>query len=225
VRFALQQARPGDTLVLAFEPTLLGGKIEPLLFGTQFAFAMKNPQWANESLNLAEVHVPWSAAISALRPGGRHVFTLLAKIAARRPLDRYGLEPVLETGQAQTSVRLETDPPSQFPMGISAEGRRLLETVSSYCKARNIRVAYLLPWQYATAIAAPKLAEANRAFLKEVRELVPVVEEPQDGVITNRTAMADTIWHLNREAARERTEALAQALDRFERGRVETVAK
>jgi hypothetical protein len=148
---------------------------------------------------------------AALRPGGYHVFTMLGKIARRQPIYRYKPTDFQEDGRQRTTVRIIPESPGD-PGHVSAPGKKFLESLAKYCSETGIRVAYALPWRFASASDVARSQKVNRRFLVEVNEFLPVLKDETWGVYADASQYADTCWHLDGEGALHRTTVLARAV-------------
>src|ERR1051326_5123913 len=85
-RFALEQVRPGDTLIMAMEPGVLLGPMEDTMLGAQISFALHRPVWLAGSDTVDGTRpMHWASSILMLRPGGYHTVTLMGKVLSRKP--------------------------------------------------------------------------------------------------------------------------------------------
>jgi hypothetical protein len=214
IRYAAYHARPGDTLVMTMEPSLFSGSAAVPQMGQQFSIAMGHVEWASES-NLVELSPGLMPAtyLSALRPGGAHFFTLLGKVAMRRPLYRYKIGEFLPTGQKETDVRAAPITPRGF-VTISPAGHSLLASFRHWSQTNHIRVIYTLPWAYSSAEGITDFRKENLYFLGQMLNYFPVLAEKKLGAYSNAEHFADTAYHLRREGAKIRTRELLEALQK-----------
>lgn len=211
-RFAAAHARKGDTLVMAMEPALWIGTLEPPQLGTQFAIAFGEPSLAGPGLEVWPAPALGAADyLAALRPGGSHVVAMAAKILSRRELYRYRASDFLPSGQQTTKVRLVPTAP-RGPGTPSAESRRFLAGLADWCRSREISLIYSIPWGYCPEGELLDFRRENIAFLAAVSEFMPVLEDERLGAYPVAGHFADTAWHLNREGAAIRTRVMLQAL-------------
>jgi hypothetical protein len=207
--WALSEARPGDTLIVALEPGLLSGDLTDTSDAVHLSYALHQPGLLRNLDNSATFSL--ASQLLMLRPGGSHLITLAAKIAGGKPLFRYRLRDVHPSGWMQTAVRVPVDSPG--PAGaLSAQGRRLLKDLAWWCHQRNIRLAYSIPWEFTTPDEQVSFQDKNAAFLLHLAELMPVLKDPTLGVCTNRAYYADTGWHLTEAGANLRSDSLGRQL-------------
>jgi hypothetical protein len=146
-----------------------------------------------------------------LRPGCSRVVTLVAKIAGGKPLFRYQTEDINPSGWMQTAVRLPVASPG--PAGtLSAPGRGLLKDLAGWCRERNVRLAYSIPWEFTDPEDRVSFQNQNAAFLLQVAELMPVLKDPALGVCTNREYYSDTGWHLTEQGSNLRSDSLGRQI-------------
>jgi hypothetical protein len=215
VGFGLAALQPGDTLVASIEPGLLAANANfQTNLGTQLAWTLDLPEmdlWRRG-------HSPTEKLLrlSRLQPGGYNLATMLGKLIFQMPLYRYQLKDSLPGGLLVTEERRLFPIDSNFsvPKEIqpSEEGIAFLKDLSRAAKARGINLFYLLPWSYTPAENARQARMANAGFLAHVEKTIPILEEPELGVDTNRNEFADTPQHLTREGASRRSKALAKKL-------------
>lgn len=211
-RFAAAHARKGDTLVMAMEPALWIGTLEPPQLGVQFAIASGKPSLAGAGLEVWPAP-DLSAAdyLAALRPGGSHVVAMLVKILSRRELYRYRIADYLPSGQQTTEVRLTPTAP-RGPGVPSAESRHFLSGLAEWCRSREISLIYSIPWGYCPEGELAGFRRENIAFLAAISEFMPVLGDERLGAYPVVEHFADTAWHLNREGAAIRTRSMLEAL-------------
>ena len=207
----LDQVHPGDTLIVALEPGLLTGPLDPPGLGIKFAFAEQHPGWVTHPAFSLPAQ-GWFHALAALRPGSYHTFTLLGKIALRQPLMRYSMDDFNPSGYAQTPVRLVINGPPGHGPELSAGARMLLQDLQVWCRQRRVRIAYSLPWAYTPPAAKAAFLKSNLDFLRQVNQILPVLKDPLLGADTVAEHYSDTAWHLTAAAAVLRTEDFALQL-------------
>lgn len=205
--YALHYARPGDVLVMAMEPALLEGDLAAPQLGVQFSLMRDHPEWFRGF----PAPEGWHAWLE-LKPGGYHFFTLLGKIAGGRKLYRYSPEEFHRDGWQAVEARRSMPPNLPSPPKLGDAGRRLLESFAALCHKREMPCAFVLPWHYAPPDHADAARRANRNFLAEVSEILPVLEDGTTGIWTEAGDFADTPFHLVPAAANLRTDRLAEAI-------------
>jgi hypothetical protein len=210
-RYALSLANEGDILVAAFEPELLDGALESPLLGAQFSMMRGSGHWLDPSLE-SEPHRPGFSEIVELRPGGYHAFTLLGKITAGRPLYRYTPGEFQPDGWQNVAARMPIAPAPAREKTLSAAARDFLEQLVAVCAERKLRLALTLPWFYVAEEHAEAERRFNVAFLAELSEIVPTLDDGATGVWTVEEDFADTPFHLVPAAAEHRSDQLAIAL-------------
>ena len=208
---ALQEIRPGDTLVAAIEPGILGEPLEPPALGVQFSFAVGHSEWFADP-GVGTHALPWPSALLALRPGGYHAFTMLGKLARRQRLYRYQVADLRPSGFNQTPVRMPVDGPASHSGHLSPDARGFLRALRAWCEAHQVRVAYSLPWSFTPTDQVAGYQKLNAGFLLEVAEFLPVLKDPRLGAYTVREHFADTGLHLTEVGAAVRTDELAGQL-------------
>lgn len=216
-RFALREVRRGDTLIMTMEPGLLVNPLDDPTLGVQFSLALGRPELVAPGDDLLPVRLaPSVSDLLMLRPGGYHAFTLLGKLASGQPLYRYHLTDFQPGGWQQTAVRRPLEPAVPAEMHLSSDARRLLRSLRAWCEPKGVRLAYVLPWAYVTPENLTGFQTANRRFLAEVAECLPVLRDPRLGAYPVREHFADTIWHLTEQGARVRTDELARLIKNWQ---------
>ena len=207
-RWALSETRPGDTLIVALEPALLGD-LTDTADAVHLSYALHQPGLLRNLDNSATFSL--ASQLLMLRPGGSHLITLVAKIAGGKPLFRYRLQDINPSGWMQTAVRMPVESPG--PAGaLSAQGRGFLKDLTEWCHQRNVRLAYSIPWEFTHPDDQASFQDQNAAFLLRVAEFMPVLKDPTLGVCTNRAYYADTGWHLTEEGSNLRSDSLGRQL-------------
>ena len=147
--------------------------------------------------------------------------TMLGKLVLNQPLYRYSIKDYRPGGLQSTAERRPSALSQQGIDGrslkVSESGHNLLAGIRNEAAARGIRVAYLLPWAYASNSEASEVRQRNKQLLQEVGKYFPVIEEPELGVRTEPDEFADSRQHLTEQAARRRSQQLAPLLRRFAR--------
>jgi hypothetical protein len=214
-RFALLEARPGDTLVMMMEPDLFRDKLEPLQLGQQFAIAINQPRLALDDLKVdPDRQLPIRVYLSALRPGGFHVGLVFAKLISRTPLYRYNVGEHKPSGQKITSVRI---PPVYSGGGarLSPDSRQFLADLRDWCAAKHVRLVYALPWAYCPPDQVRAFQRQNLATLRDIAPLMDVLADSRLGAYSEEGQFADTSFHLNEQGARIRTAELVPLIQQW----------
>ena len=212
---AVAQAHAGDTLVLAFEPGLLTGSLRPPAFGIQFSYAMHRPDWA-VAPTLHGTRVPIPSALLALRPGASHIFTLLAKLIAHKPLYSYQVANASPSGWNRTAIRR---PLPGFPaqrLILSDDARQFLRSFRDWSDQHQVRVVYSLPWHWTPPDAVKDFQRKNAEFLLQISEYLPVLRDPLIGADSRIEDFSDLVWHLDEEGSVLRTEELGRELTNWQ---------
>jgi len=208
--------QPGDTLIVAIEQSLLTGSATPTSLGMQFSAAMRRPEWVNRP-RFGVGATNWVQMLAALRPGGYHTCVLFGKLLRGKPLFDYPHSFYRGTsGWAQTDVRHPVNGPEWYQGDLSTDGRKLLENLKTWCDAHGVRVAYALPWCYASPQDAPMFQRDNQRLLIQIAALMPVLKDPRLGAYMVREHFADTAYHLTEEGVAKRCEELAHGLKTWE---------
>jgi hypothetical protein len=211
VALAAQAARPGDTLVLELDPVLLAAPFSSADVAAQLGFSLGQPSLIHATRITGEP-VHWAEDLLSLRPGAYHCFTLLGKIALRKPLYRYQRQDVRPSGWQQTKERTEIIDEAPPDVGLSADARRLLQATKTWGETNRVQVVYSLVWRYATPEHHRRFQRLNLGIVREVAEIIPVLKDPVLGAYTVREHFADVGAHLTEAGAAARSDALAQQI-------------
>lgn len=213
VAIAAREARASDTLIVAMEPELLTSPFTAPDLAAQMGLALGEPRLIHAS-DITGQSVGWVDSLISMRPGAYHAFTLLGKIALRKPLYRYAPPEVHASGWQEARDFREFPLVQPGQSRLSADGRALLAALARWGKIANVSVIYSLPWSCVEPASTESYRRASAAFLLEVTEFVPVLKDPTLGVHAVREHFADTGWHLTTIGAQARTDALAEQLKR-----------
>ncbi|PYJ83692.1 MAG: hypothetical protein DME22_15135 [Verrucomicrobia bacterium] len=207
-RYAQQEVRLGDTLIVALEPHLLTDTTKPTAIGIQFCFATGRADLLKQAGSSSRL-----SDLLALRPGAFHIFTLIGKILAGRPLYRYHTSDIRPSGRWKALlVQWPLDgPPARGPR-LTLDARALLASLRSWSDQNHVRIAYALPWGFVPQEKFARFRKDNLDFLLQISEFLPVLKDPTLGAISSRDLYADTNLHLTPEGARLRTDELAREL-------------
>jgi hypothetical protein len=208
---AAREARPGDTLIVAMESNLLTSPFTANDLAAQMGWALNDLRLIHAS-DITGQPVGWVDSVVSLRPGAYHAFTLLGKIALRKPLFRYSRAQVHASGWQEARDFRDFHLEQPGATRLSADGRALLAAAADWGKVAKVAVIYSLPWGCVEAATEEPYRRASAAFLREVSDFVPVLRDPTLGVYAVREHFADTGWHLTPEGAQARTDALAEQL-------------
>jgi hypothetical protein len=213
---ALNDLRPGDTLIIGLEPGLLTTPFghEPAL-AAQFSFAVHHPNWViHPAVGIGRVNRFQAAA--ALRPGGYLAFTLLGKWLRGQPSYRYQLSDYHRSGWAQTAVRNPMTGGAGHAEHLSEDARILLNNVSQWCQTNGIRVAYSLPWSYCPPNQMADFQKLNAELLREIMTFVPVLRDDRLGADPEAADFADTSLHLTATAAAKRSDEFGSQIQKWD---------
>jgi hypothetical protein len=208
VGIAAAAARPGDALIVALEPSLLVVPFNSPYLAGQMGAALGRPELVRAS-NLTGERVHWVANAVSLRPGAYHFFTLLGKIALRKPLYRYSPEEVTPSGWQRARDFRAIPDQTIVEDRLSPDARKLLAALRHWGETNRVQVAYSLPWGWVSQQRCAAFQRMNARFLAEVAEILPVLKDPALGAHPVREHFADTEWHLTAEGAAARSDALA----------------
>ncbi len=212
--WAVSALQPHDTLIVALEPGLLTYSSATPAMAYQFSAAINKPSLVDEPW-YGRCASPVTKAL-ALRPGGLQTFTYIGKILSGSPPYRYLIKGVNDSGWETTDMRIANlGCPSHGPF-LSPDSRAMLKWLRQWCDARQIRLAYSLPWANAPQPVAESFKRSNIEFLLQISEFMPVLKDPKLGADVDQSDFADTPWHLTAKSAPVRTDELAKQLQAWD---------
>jgi hypothetical protein len=208
-QFALSEVKPGDTLVVAIEPPLLIAPMNHPALAVQLSEAMNAP----ELLQSPDAPEPSAVrAALAMRPGAYHAFTLLGKALRGRPLFRYNMSQVSQSGWQRLDLHWEFAPVVPYRAELSQDVHKLLAWLRDWSAANHVRLVYSMPWCYVSETEANTFREHSRNLLLQIAAYMPVLKDPLLGAYCVRKHYGDTALHLDAEGAALRTDSIAQQL-------------
>ena len=208
-QFALSEVKPGDTLVLAIEPDLLIAPMNHPALAVQLSQAMNAPELLRTP-DAPESFVVRSAL--AMRPGAYHAFTLLGKVLRGRPLYRYNMSQVSQSGWQRVDLHWDFKPEAPYRAELSQDARKLLAWLREWSAVHHVRLVYSMPWCYVPEAGAAAFREHSRNFLLEIASYMPVLKDPILGAYCVRQHYGDTALHLDAVGAALRTDSVAEQL-------------
>jgi hypothetical protein len=207
----MEQVKPGDTLLLSFEPGLMTEEgIVPSL-GIQYAFSEKRPNWI-VAPRLGFPPISWGSALLALRPGAYHMVALAGRMVSGRPLYRYSIENADKGGWIFTPVRPFAECYPGFGSHLDLRWGPVLQALNVRARDRGVRVMYALPWAYCPSEQVIEFQRKNAQFLLLLAPYLPILHDPRLGALSAPPLFADSPQHLNREGSRLKTDDLCRRL-------------
>lgn len=212
---ALFSARKGDVVVLALETSGWSdesdGYITPL--GSQLWHGCLKEHFEKGSqLHMLDVEASYNPVF--LRPGGRHVISLGAKMLLRKPLFRYPDETLGSGGYLKgllTEWELESTK-GLVDYDLSEERRALLQRFIDVMKTRGVEVMVSIPWHFVDDSIAHEQRAINEALASELSLYCPVIKDENLGVISDRSYFSDTHWHLSISGAKKRNRVVGNSI-------------
>ncbi len=148
-----------------------------------------------------------------MRPGLHNITTMLAKLVARRPMYRYGIEDLAEGGAMSTEVKMPVGGMGAELMVWNSESSRWMgRLASSIEKDSKIPTVYILPLGLFQPEAADAARTANGEFLALTPPPIQPIPDSALGVATNPEDFSDSAQHVTEEARKERTSTIGGIL-------------
>jgi hypothetical protein len=211
---ALSDLRAGDTLIVALEPGQLTEPIDLTSMAVQFSYARGRSSWATDAALGLSARGRLSTLL-ALHPGSRHALTLLGKLMQGSALYRYKVADASPSGWMRTDVKIPLTGPPGHGESLSNDAQRFLFELNKWCRERGVSVAYSLPWAYTPEAEVAAFRKGNAALLLQIMKFMPVLNDPWLGADADAGHFSDTVWHLNEEGSRLRTDGLGRAVKQW----------
>ena len=211
---AIEEVRPGDTLIVALEPGLITDGLDLTSQALQFSAVAKHSEWVRDPIKPA-VGVSLAEFGLSLRPGGHHFFTMLGKLARGGDLYRYSVEEMNPSGFCHTPVRLPFVGPPRHGVLIPEQSKEFFRTLRNWCDANQVRIAYSLPWAYVDESQEEEFRKENLDFLKQMMDIMPVLKDEKLGAHSVREEFSDTFWHLDEKGAEKRTRSFGEQVSQW----------
>jgi hypothetical protein len=214
--FGLSAAKPGDTVIWAFEKGRMASYPEITDLGYQ-ALLSTGLIFGSGLEKLPLGRISWQEAFKSLRPGLAHTASMIAKLVSGGSLYRYQTRLIRPGGSITTDERR---PVSRAELNQLHPDHGTLGWIAAMCAALALQKspsAYLLPHEYYLLSDKETGMDQNRKFLEELSLTMNVVNDPFMGVQTDERSFADTVSHLTEKARLERTRGLIPLLKPFTR--------
>jgi hypothetical protein len=152
-------------------------------------------------------------ALTLARPGPRYLLTLLYRGASRKGY-RYTPQDYRYHGRMETPVEDPGMTPHRIDgeLHLSRSGHRLLRTFRDAASNRGVRLFYAMPLRWTSPEDAEASRQANASLLRDIDQIIPVIDDGTRGVSTDRSHFADSHQHLTAAGSAKRTRALAPVL-------------
>ncbi|MCW1885177.1 hypothetical protein OKA04_10600 [Luteolibacter flavescens] len=211
---ALEQTKSGDVLVIGLEPDFFAYESDNPAGSLAFGLAVLDGQPSatvggdtfGNSLSLPEY-------MTMARPGPKYLVTLLYRSASGKGY-RYTPEDYRYHGRMETPVKEEGMPPLKLEgeVRLAESGRKLLQGIKAAADKRGVRLCYTMPWRWTLPEDAAASREANAALLRDIGQIIEVVDDGTNGVATDASFFSDTPQHLTAAGSEARSRTLAPAL-------------
>ncbi|MDB4669548.1 hypothetical protein OAF33_00745 [bacterium] len=208
--------KKGDILVVGYEPAILEGmdgtKSYPL--GPKMCFSEGDLKMAEAIKTEMNGRKDW---LEALRPGLRNSVVILGrKLSGRRPYTysqddfREGGRLELENVEYQVPLRDELN-----IVNLDGTAVEFLEEVALFCNEIGVMCVYTIPWQATKPPLVNDLRESRKSFMSRVSKIMPIILDPQFGVVLGYEGFSDSEYHLGPLLSEKRSEFLADYLKEF----------
>lgn len=214
-------AESGDTLVLSIVPGIVSKAPAPEPEGRVLAMMYGRPRIAaggREPLIPYGVTEHLRTYSGACAPGFRLLLNDAGRFALRMPGFRYEDCAIDDWGYYSGKV-IRTPTPAEDILPVQGAWHPVLTAWSpalkefvSRMRSRGVQIVYTLPWIYCSKEAHARAAAHAKAFMDEMSDIMPVVEEPDLGIKLDAELFSDTDVHLTVEGARERSRILGKML-------------
>lgn len=210
-RFALSEAHPGDTIIIALEPKILTVPYQRPSIACKLSCAFGHSEWV---YRLGET--PCDHYVRTMIGSSTGWTSLMLLPSFRRKGEaiwHYSISETDASGYQTTSHRLK-DPFQMVPYEgqLSEHNKTLLKETRQWCDRNQVRVAYSLPWGYWEPDVQTKWEAINFNLVKQIAAILPVLRDPRMGVYREPAHFTDTYNHLNTEGAALRSDELARQI-------------
>lgn len=210
---AMREAKPGDTVVVAFEPSILArDEAAPPTGGADLFLHEKGLSFRDgRFFRLDPTHL-----VQYLQGNTRYnLFMIMKRIRGTKPYRYTVSENLHNDGWMEILERrplpFNPEPRPAAPMRLGAAGRDLLLSIRDACERRGCRAVYALPPRLD---GNPNAPAANAALLQDILPILPVVRDPLLGCNPNPDEFADTTQHPLRSGALRATRALGTTISK-----------
>lgn len=211
---ALKATRPGDYLIVGLEPDFFSDHFAypPGTLAFAMAVCEGNPSSAVGG-EAFDARLGFNQLLNLPRPGIRYLLTLAYWMTTGKGY-RYHIEDYRYHGRLETPTQNPALKPQDVlhPRKPSIYGLRLLRQIRDAADQRGVHVAYAMPWQYTSPQNAGLSRDSNRALLEQIGTIMPVIENGESGVSTDREHFSDSHLHLSATGSQLRSQALAKSL-------------
>ena len=208
---AMREAKPGDTVVVAFEPSILArdestpptGGVD--LFLHEHGLSFRDGRFFRL--------VP-SRLVQYLQGNTRYnLFMIMKRIRGAKPY-RYSVSENLHNDGwmevfGPRPIPFSSEPRPATPIRLGSAGRDLLLSIRDECKRRGCRAVYALPPRLE---GNPNAPAAYASLLLDILPILPVVRDPLLGCNPHPDEFADTPQHPLLPGALRATRSLGPAL-------------
>lgn len=208
---AMREAKPGDTVVVAFEPAILArDEATPPTGGADLFLHEDGLSFRpGRFFRLEPAHL-----VQYLQGNTRYNLFMVMKKLRRMKLYRYNVaENLHDDGWMEVHERrplpFDSEPRPAAPIRLGDAGRDLLLLIRDECERRGCRAVYALPPRLE---GNPNAPAAYASLLTDILPILPVVRDPLLGCNPHPDEFADTAQHPLRPGALRATRSLGPAL-------------
>ena len=208
---AMREAKPGDTVVVAFEPAILArDEATPPTGGADLFLHEDGLSFRpGRFFRLDPTHL-----VQYLQGNTRYnLFMVMKKLRRMKPYRYAVAENLHDDGWMEVRERrplpFNDTPRPASPIRLGAAGRELLLAIRDECGRRGCRAVYALPPRLE---GNPNAPAAYASLLSDILPILPVVRDPLLGCNPHPDEFADTPQHPLRPGALRATRSLGPAL-------------
>lgn len=214
---ALRKARSGDILVIALEPDSIvyHSEFNPSSFSFALAALEGHPSAAIGRSSFGE-NLKIRDYLTYSRPGPTYMATWLGKAATGKGY-RYTTHDIRYRGRLETAISEPNLISSMVipPEQISSSGKDLLTRFRDSAKSRGVTVLYCMPWLLTAKEIEADARFSNGKILKAIEEIVPILDDGHQGVVTDPAYFSDTTLHLSATGSAIRSQAVAKQIQKW----------
>lgn len=214
---AMLRCQPGDLLILALEPHFLveADRCEPTQLGVAMEIRQSGPSMALTTKTLGDDYTANPVQLfQFLRPGARYTATWVGKSIKGDLSYRYHSRDWNYGGWLESDFRQGPLIPGKklIHHQITSEAKALLRRLKKEAEHRQIKLAYHMPWLLTASSYVSDNRHLNSQIIAQVSEIIPVLDDPNQGVIDRIDWFSDSEYHLNAFGANQRTSIVANSI-------------
>ena len=160
-----------------------------------------------------EMDISWEMKAQSIlqlgNPSLRSLYGFGLEVYRQEPNTIFYTEDVDDLGNP-TELKIRSPQPGQLRLSPSEQVIQRLKTFQAYVEKQGGTVIIGLPWLLDIADETSK--KHAMEFVAEYRKVAPVIYDTDYNLKTDKMLFGDTVYHLNHEGVKQRSEAVAAQL-------------